>query len=111
MLKIAAIVFAFVISSCGDDGGGGSSPSPPPSPGPGPTEPNEWKDDILPLLQFHCADCHAGAGFLQSKATFLKSGAPKRIENRTMPPVNSPKFGQWNDDIRQKILDYVAANR
>lgn len=107
-MKILVFLLLALLYGCGS--GGGSSSSPPPPDDPGEPTGDDWKDSVLPILQYHCADCHAGAGFLQSKETFLRSAAPKRVENRSMPPKNSPKYSAWDDDVRQKILDYVNEN-
>ena len=66
----AAALLAAVLLGCPS-----SALDPPPSePTPAPTpEPPGWYDDVQPLLQRYCADCHSGEATAGGEAGWLNS--------------------------------------
>jgi len=82
-------------------------------PGPsGPVEPGDgsaptFASDVKPLLQTYCAECHSDATFISNEAAFLKSKAPTRIGNKSMPPSYSKNFAKWGNEQRAIVKSFV----
>lgn len=105
-MKKYSLLFCFLIS-CGQ----GSSPSEGPA-DPVPANPgNEggltFAGDVQPLLKSYCEECHSGATFIASEAQFLRSSAPTRIANKSMPQRGSKNFSKWGDSQRSIIANFV----
>jgi len=77
-----------------------------------PDEPGEdsW-GDVQPLLSSFCAECHSDAVFMNTEKGFIGSKAPARITNKSMPPSYAKDYGDWTSADRQRLIDFVEANK
>lgn len=112
-----ALFLVLALAACGDDDGPRyeryPQPNPPtPTPGPNPGGSDDWAKLSSEVLVPNCAlsGCHLPTGFLGSKAAFIGSKSRARVGNGSMPPQYSPKFGQWNDQLKARVLKYIDEN-
>ena len=73
---------------------------------------NLFDDFIQPTMLRHCAICHPGTAYTSGdEDAFLSSAACRRVNDGTMPPRNSPRFSEWSDEIRDKVLEFCNARQ
>jgi hypothetical protein len=79
---------------------------------PEPNEPSEdsW-GDVQPLLSSFCSECHSDAVFMSTERGFIASKAPARLINKSMPPSYAKAYGKWTSADRQRLIDFVEANK
>ena len=107
MKKFLIILF---LAGCGiEPSKGPKEPAPPAKPLPPPTAEQEAWDDIKPLVQEQCAlsGCHAGASFLATGRAMKASSSAALIARNKMPKQASPNIDFYNDDKKQRLLDYL----
>jgi len=67
--------------------------------------------DVQPLLSSFCSECHSDAVFMSTERGFIASKAPARLINKSMPPSYAKAYSKWTSADRQRLIDFVEANK
>lgn len=67
----------------------------------------EFENEIRPLTNAYCRECHKDSSFLKSGSAFKSSKAGTYLKNRYMPQKGSEAAKNLSDKDRQTMIDYA----
>lgn len=107
------LMFLF-ISGCGAPYAPPPEPVEPEAPGKPPVDtPSNptFAEDVQPLMQKYCAQCHNDETFISQEDVFLTSKAPVRIANGSMPLKSGKNAAQWGAAQKAIVAKFVQQNK